>query len=143
VRSSATPRPAPRPIARELLFFEDLVCVESLEEVVLLDEEAATVGEEWLVVDDVLVVDNESVDGLVVADCVDADIVVCDDCVVRGCTVSVVEDCFATAVEDCVSSGVEVVGEIMDAIFEARKTPCFEEQHVVLEAPQQKLPSAH
>ncbi len=38
---------------------------------------------------------------------------------------------------------MEIVGDIMEAMLEATKTPWLEEQHVVLEAPQQKLPSVH
>lgn len=113
--------------------------MESLDEFVL-GEEGLMVGE---VVGLVLDAGNDCVDGLVVGDCVDSVDEVCIGPVVRGCGVSVVEGCLTATLEDCVGRGVEVVGEIMDAMLEARKTPWFEEQHVVLEAPQQKLPSVH
>ncbi len=45
--------------------------------------------------------------------------------------------------EVCEDGGEEVVWDIIEAMLEATKVPWFEEQHVVLEAPQQKLPSSH
>jgi hypothetical protein len=117
-------------------------------ELLLFERDMPVVGV-GLVAGEVLVVESEvdgEVEGLVMEDCVDPVVGDCDDCVLlrpNSCVVLVVESRLELTLGVWLDGGAEAVEDMIDAMSAATKTPWFEEQHVVLEGPQQKLPSVH